>query len=344
VRSANGSVVQFTYGYDGIDPVTSRYRKPRAVEPGEPVGIICAQAIGEKLTQLTLDTFHRAGVAYKHGLLRVKALLDAATPGALLRGARRAHTMARYRLDALIAGWQPLDSVPARVVLEMRMRGDRTPLTWRAEPRLHGTGLRVWHVAARVRQQLPCASDDRYIYAGAVPSGTELLGAPWAGSGLVDNCVQLVAEPPLGSWHASEPPIVARQLGIEAACASMQEELAQYMTGVDRRHLILLADAMTRMGEVQGATRAGIRRTDPSSVLGRACFETAPQVLSDAARLGATDPLQSASSRLAIGCLPKLGANAADVIASSTGVGTEYQAASLLELPPTKRARFGAYM
>ena len=31
------------------------------VDPGEAVGAICAQAIGEPLTQMTLNTFHFAG-------------------------------------------------------------------------------------------------------------------------------------------------------------------------------------------------------------------------------------------------------------------------------------------
>lgn len=32
------------------------------VQPGENVGIICAQSIGEKFTQSTLNTFHHAGL------------------------------------------------------------------------------------------------------------------------------------------------------------------------------------------------------------------------------------------------------------------------------------------
>ncbi|MEM3200896.1 MAG: DNA-directed RNA polymerase subunit A'', partial [Ignisphaera sp.] len=33
-----------------------------AIEPGEPVGIVAAQSIGEPSTQMTLRTFHYAGV------------------------------------------------------------------------------------------------------------------------------------------------------------------------------------------------------------------------------------------------------------------------------------------
>ena len=42
--------------------IKNKYEKSK-VEPGEMVGIICAQSIGEKNTQLTLNHFHKAGSA-----------------------------------------------------------------------------------------------------------------------------------------------------------------------------------------------------------------------------------------------------------------------------------------
>lgn len=51
------------------------------VEPGQPVGVIAAQSIGEPCTQMTLNTFHLAGVAAKsnmtRGVPRMKELLKA---------------------------------------------------------------------------------------------------------------------------------------------------------------------------------------------------------------------------------------------------------------------------
>ena len=51
------------------------------VEPGQPVGVIAAQSIGEPATQMTLNTFHLAGVAAKsnmtRGVPRLKELLKA---------------------------------------------------------------------------------------------------------------------------------------------------------------------------------------------------------------------------------------------------------------------------
>lgn len=50
------------------------------VQPGENVGVLCAQGIGEKQTQTTLNTFHKAGASKQTvntGVPRVKELLDA---------------------------------------------------------------------------------------------------------------------------------------------------------------------------------------------------------------------------------------------------------------------------
>ena len=50
------------------------------VEPGEMVGPIAAQSIGEPATQMTLNTFHFAGVSEKsnvtRGVPRLKELLS----------------------------------------------------------------------------------------------------------------------------------------------------------------------------------------------------------------------------------------------------------------------------
>ena len=50
------------------------------MQPGESVGVICAQSIGEKQTQTTLNTFHRAGQSEKtmtSGVPRFQELINA---------------------------------------------------------------------------------------------------------------------------------------------------------------------------------------------------------------------------------------------------------------------------
>lgn len=50
--------------------------------PGEAVGAIAAQSIGEPTTQMTLNTFHFAGVSDRNvtlGVPRLQEILDAST-------------------------------------------------------------------------------------------------------------------------------------------------------------------------------------------------------------------------------------------------------------------------
>ncbi|KAK4535381.1 hypothetical protein CDCA_CDCA04G1406 [Cyanidium caldarium] len=144
VRESDGSLIQFRYGEDGVDPcrsawlrkhpqwvaevsgggrggadaeqqvrgdrdngevdvaadpsessspswphAQSRARKARcpqrrtaAVQPGEPVGVVAAQSIGEPSTQMTLNTFHFAGMGVGHvtlGIPRLRELLMTAS-------------------------------------------------------------------------------------------------------------------------------------------------------------------------------------------------------------------------------------------------------------------------
>lgn len=52
-------------------------------EPGEPVGVLAAQSIGEPSTQMTLNTFHFAGRGEMNvtlGIPRLREILITATP------------------------------------------------------------------------------------------------------------------------------------------------------------------------------------------------------------------------------------------------------------------------
>ena len=350
VRTGSGAVVQFVYGGDGIDPVTSRYTTPRRVDAGEAVGVVCAQAVGEKLTQLTLDTFHRTGIAFRHGIQRVKALLDASPhTSALLRGADRPYRLLRYDIAQLVVQWEPVSSLPPRAALEMRLRGMvRTPTMCGTLHlrRIEDMGLMPWHVAARVREQCPCVCDGVRLYTERVVSGTT--GPEWAGETMVDGgSVALGARaltPNDTQEYPSEPPAVATCLGIEAAAEVLRRELAPYMQGVDHRHLMLLSDAMTHTGHVLGATRTGMRCADAVSVLGRACFETGPQVLAAAAVATAVDPLHAASSRLALGLVPRLGCHSMGIVHENYDTNQVPTRTSFMDAPPAKRGRFCDFM
>lgn len=92
----NKRIIQFVYGIDGlyrdyydvrqnISNYDGDYLKNLdkfKAHPGEQVGIIAAQSIGEPSTQMTLNTFHLAGVGAKNvtlGVPRLKEILIGAT-------------------------------------------------------------------------------------------------------------------------------------------------------------------------------------------------------------------------------------------------------------------------
>ena len=64
-----------------VGEVEARFAKA-AVNPGESVGVLAAQSIGEPATQMTLNTFHFTGIAAKNvtlGVPRLKEILNCAT-------------------------------------------------------------------------------------------------------------------------------------------------------------------------------------------------------------------------------------------------------------------------
>jgi len=67
-------------GLDDVCKIGLELYDKSQVEPGQAVGIVTAQSIGEPGTQMTLRTFHTAGIAEKNvtlGLPRIIELVDA---------------------------------------------------------------------------------------------------------------------------------------------------------------------------------------------------------------------------------------------------------------------------
>jgi DNA-directed RNA polymerase II subunit RPB1 len=58
-----------------LDEIEARFHRSLA-QPGEMVGTVAAQSLGEPTTQMTLNTFHNAGVAAKNVTLGVPRLTE----------------------------------------------------------------------------------------------------------------------------------------------------------------------------------------------------------------------------------------------------------------------------
>lgn len=103
---------------------------------------------------------------------------------------------------------------------------------------------------------------------------------------------------------------VAKELGIEAARNTIVREVINTMReqGVDTdiRHVLLVADAMTRDGSIKAIGRYGVAGEKPS-VLSRANFEETIKHLTAAACAGEVDPLIGIIENIIVGNLAPIG-------------------------------------
>ena len=97
---------------------------------------------------------------------------------------------------------------------------------------------------------------------------------------------------------------VKKVLGVEALRQRIIEEtnetLAKQGIGVDNRHIMLLADMMTKEGELNGTTRYGIVG-EKDSVLARSAFEETKKHLTQASLKGEKDDLDGIIENLMVG-------------------------------------------
>lgn len=109
---------------------------------------------------------------------------------------------------------------------------------------------------------------------------------------------------------------VRKVLGVEATrnliLREMQSTLDEQGINVDVRWLMMLADTMTKDGEVNGATRYGITGAK-NSVLARASFEETKKHLTTAALEGETDPINSVVENIIVGQVIPVGTGLLDL-------------------------------
>ena len=105
-------------------------------------------------------------------------------------------------------------------------------------------------------------------------------------------------------------------LGIEAAQACLVREIDNIMQaygiGLDRRHIDMLGETMTRHGEILGINRFGIAKMRASTLM-LASFEKTGDHLFDAASFNRSDPIDGVSESIILGKQVKLGTGAFDL-------------------------------
>ena len=324
---------------DEIIEETVKAYKRTLVEPGEAVGVVAAQSIGEPGTQMTMRTFHYAGVAELNvtlGLPRMIEIVDArkepSTPMMTI------YLEKDYRYDrekaekvAKEIESTTVDTVSKSVSIDLIRECITIELD---EERLKIRDLTVDDVVEAIKKKLKLKIevDGNKLYLKIKnPSlktlrkrlpkvrAVQLKGVPNIERVIIkkegdeyvlfsegSNLKEVFKIEGVDITRTTTNNIIEIQevLGIEAArnaiINEMKSTLEEQGLDVDIRHLMLVADIMTADGEVKPIGRHGVGG-EKASVLARAAFEETVKHLYTAAIRGHRDELKGVIENVIVG-------------------------------------------
>ena len=328
------------------------------VEPGEAVGILAAQSIGEPGTQMTLRTFHYAGVAELNvtlGLPRLIEIVDArkspSTPVMnIYLDEKHRKSERKAREVAMLLTYTTIDDIIDTVNVDLRAEGVRIKI----DPvRMETLGITPEDVERVMPYEFSSENENEYLISleedkGNAPGPiiknvtetrikgipeikrvlTTIEGGEWIirtdGSNLEGVLRIPGIDPPRVTTNNIHE--IAKIFGIEAARNALIREahavLSEQGLDVDIRHVMLVSDIMTKTGTVQQIGRHGISG-DKSSVLARAAFELTIQHLVEAAIKGEIDPLKGVIENIIVGQSMPLGTGSVELFMNQRGDSDE---------------------
>lgn len=334
-----------------VKSTLENYRRS-LVEPGEATGTIAAQSIGEPGTQMTLRTFHYAGVREQNvtlGLPRLIEIVDARrTPSTPImtiyldeehRGEKeKATQVAReiiYTTVKDIAQSMYINPETGGIVvkLDRDMMRDRdiTIDILRDALDLPNCSVKLDEDTIFIDPKKEMDAKkllDRVSehYVKGMPGIRRVLVIEEEGQWVIrtdgSNLPRVLETPGVDPTRTTTNNIheIAKTLGVEAARSALIREAANVLEDagldVDLRHIMLVSDIMTATGEVRQIGRHGISG-EKASVLARAAFEiTVPNIV-EAALKGESDPLKGVTENVIIGQPIPIGTGLVDIYMSA---------------------------
>ena len=334
-----------------IERVTDQYNRAR-VEPCEAVGVVAAQSIGEPGTQMTMRTFHYAGVAEINvtlGLPRLIEIVDARkNPTTPVMTIRLDKEIASDRNKARSVSWEievtnvshigDILTIPDEmmIVLELneRLMSRRnisvdevaTIITDGAKTNVDVDGLKL-----KIRPETHSFRDLLQLKEKII--GLTLKGIQgikrvvirheeneyvlYTEGSALKEVLEIKGVDPARTMTNNVHEI-AMVLGVEAARNSIISEITDTLKEqgleVDIRHIMLVADMMTCDGEVKQIGRHGISG-EKASVLARAAFEVTVNHLLDAAVRGYVDELNGVTENVITGQQIQMGTGDVTLVA-----------------------------
>ncbi|MDV3293204.1 MAG: DNA-directed RNA polymerase subunit A' [Nitrososphaerales archaeon] len=324
------------------------------VEPGEASGIVAAQSIGEPGTQMTLRTFHFAGVRERDvtlGLPRLMELVDArkipATPsmdiyldkeyGASSEKAVKVAKEILFTKVGNVVSYSEVDPTEGiKLHLSPDMMADRDTNadevakvveTGKRNVQKDKTG-KVIHVNmenADLSTLFTLRNKVLNMKLKGIPGITRVTVVKEGEESFIQtagsNLGKVIAIKGVDPTRVYTNNVheVAQVLGIEAARATLVREVMSTLDEqgleVDIRHIFLVADLMTSKGYVQQIGRHGIAGSK-SSVLARAAFEITVPTLAEAAVKGEVEDLKGVTENVIVGLPIPVGTGMIDLYMS----------------------------
>lgn len=321
-----------------IQDVVEEYNKA-LVDPGEPVGTVAAQSIGEPGTQMTLSTFHYAGVAEINvtlGLPRIIEIVDVrrkpSTPvmSVYLEEEYRTDREKALEVARLIEG-TTVENVARSVTMDVIAMNLVVQLD---KYKLEDEKISVEEVIKKLKKikNVEINQEDYTItldpgdvslmklrkFAMRVRS-TQLKGIKKIKRALIrkedgeyviytegSKLTDVLKLEGVDTTRTTTNDIreIHKVLGIEAARNAIIDEIKKTLDeqglDVEIRHIMLLADLMTVDGEPKPIGRHGISG-EKSSILARAAFEVTTRHLLEAGKQGMVDTLNGVTENVIIG-------------------------------------------
>ncbi|MBN2599366.1 MAG: DNA-directed RNA polymerase subunit A'' [Candidatus Thermoplasmatota archaeon] len=339
-----------------VTRVLADYQK-NLIDPSEACGIIGAQSIGEPGTQMTMRTFHYAGVAEINvtlGLPRLIEIVDArSTPSTPMM---TIYLTEEYRQDSSRAKEvaNQIEITELNDIAEIETDLTNLSITIRTDKdSLENKDITpddLLDVINKIRKiEASIQKDTSILVTLEEPSYKTLLDITEKIKTLkvkgVDGINRIIIrrEPNEGYVIYSEGSnlekvleiegvdpyrtstndiqAVGRVLGIEAARNMIIQEayntLSEQGLNVDKRHIMLVADLMTTDGEIKAIGRHGISG-EKTSVLSRAAFEITVNHLLQASRRGESDLLEGVAENIIVGQPVNLGTGAVELVMKRT--------------------------
>src|SRR5712692_6769750 len=322
------------------------------VEPGQAVGVVTAQSIGEPGTQMTLRTFHFAGIRERNvtlGLPRLIELVDArkkpVTPTMDIyleenykkskeKAIKVAREILHTKVSALISSTETDYSTKIKLNLNQDKLRERACTIEDVVDALQSSKKKfaIDTSGHSITLTLAEESDAQTVLA----MRNKILGTKVKGVADVER-VTIVQQGDEWVIQTSGSNIakvfeidgvdkrnirtnnvfeIASTLGIEAARNALINELSSTLEDqgleVDIRYIMLVADLMCSRGYMQQIGRHGIAGTK-TSVLARAAFEITVPTIAEAALAGEVEELKGVTENVIVGANIPIGTGTVDL-------------------------------